>query len=172
MAFLPWLVHGLRITNFRGGIRIDAMSVVNEWTPTRASICLSIYIIRGIYRCLLWIVPSISYPTNSNLSNAHVGVWFKYLQRFYFCFFLRRTADCDLVFAGIFVLMSMRSLFDYAASYSRPTEHYIKVDLIIFFRSSIFASFRVTFVKFAFISMLSTCKYTILNCSRAFHILL
>lgn len=71
-CFLPWFVHGLRITNFRDGIHIRAVSVANEWTPTPASICLSIYIIRGIYRRLSWILPNIGYPTILHLSNARI----------------------------------------------------------------------------------------------------
>lgn len=75
-CFLPWFVHGLRITNFRDGIHIRAVSVANEWTPTPASICLSIYIIRGIYRRLSWILLNISYPTILYLSKPSV----KYLR--------------------------------------------------------------------------------------------
>lgn len=71
-CFLPWFVHGLRITNFRDGIHIRAASVANEWTPTPTSICLSIYIIRGIYRRLSWILPNISYPIILHLSNARI----------------------------------------------------------------------------------------------------
>lgn len=79
-CFLPWLVHGLRITNFRDGIHIRAVSVANEWTPTPASICLSIYIIRGIYRRLSWILPNISYPIILNLSNVYIEPSVKYLR--------------------------------------------------------------------------------------------
>jgi len=73
-------VHGLRITNFRDGIHIRVVSVANEWAPTPASICLSIYIIRGIYRRLSWILPNISYPIILELSNARIESSVKYLR--------------------------------------------------------------------------------------------
>lgn len=99
---------GLRITNFRDGIHIRVVSVANEWTPTPVSICLSIYIIRGIYRRLSWILPNISYPIILDLSNARIEPSVGYLRCLHISAFyetlimkpdilyLRRILNCNL----------------------------------------------------------------------------
>lgn len=78
-CFLPWLVDCALQISVTAYIYALCLSRMNG-TPTLASICLSIYIIRGIYRRLSRILPNISYPIILNLSNARIEPSVRYLR--------------------------------------------------------------------------------------------